>query len=324
MTQDAALGHKLVSDVFARTTLPSANVSAMDGFAVRMRTSIEADTVFDVIDESAAGDPSEKDLREGAAVRISTGAMLPEGADHVILQEHTDWNKHNNTLRVLKAQPRNRHIRFEGIDFKEGDLVLHRGARLGPADIGLAAAANHTEVDVVEPLRVAIITNGNELRWPGQSLSPGEIVNSNFFTISSLCRSWQAEPVCCEITADNEMSIANTITNLALIDVIVTIGGASVGDHDLMKSVLGKLGVSRLFDRVALRPGKPTWFGKRGNTPVLGLPGNPVAAFVAAHLFLGPLLGFYDEFPLRSARVEVPLQANGDRALVHQEYSKHV
>lgn len=303
----------LATDIVAKTTLPSGNVSAMDGFAVRFEDVKNAGTTLRVIAESTAGEPSAVSIKSGEAVKISTGAILPDGADHVLIREHSLWNPKTQMVGVEEAQKRRRHVRMSGLDFSAGETILDRGTKIGPAELGLIAAANHSFVPVRMPLKVAIITNGNELHWPGADLKRGDLVNSNYFTIAGLCRLWGAEPIKCEIADDNEESILRSLSSLEEVDVVVTIGGASVGDHDFMKSALERFGTQRLFDRVALRPGKPTWFGLMGNTPVLGLPGNPVAAYVGAHLLLAPLIGVFDSLPLKVGYSRVSLDVNTNR-----------
>lgn len=308
---DETLNMELATDLVSKVTLPSADVSAMDGYAVKLDEAVKLGGQLRVVGEAAAGAPFINPVGSGEAVRIFTGAIVPTGADFILVQELTGQGRDTGMIKITGLRSEKMHIRKAGQDFSKGDIVLEKGVKLGPAEIGVAAAANHAKLPVLKPLRVAILTNGNELRWPGAPLQVGELINSNAFSIAALCRVWGAAPIVCDISKDEVDSILDLIANVDEPDIIVTVGGASVGDRDLIKTAMDRFGVKRLFDRVALKPGKPTWFGMAENIPVLGLPGNPVAAYVGAQLFLAPLLRVFDNFPVHSAIAGDDLSENG-------------
>lgn len=310
---DACLGRILRKPVIARTTLPPSAVSAMDGYAVRFADVQETGTRLTVIGEAPAGQPFECAIGPGEAVRIFTGGALPSGADHVLIQEHAV--REDKRVTVSTPQSRPRHIRRKGLDFSAGDTVLHAGVTLGPAELAMAAAANHASLEVTIRPKVAIITSGSELRAPGSPLGPGDVVNSNATAIAALVRLWGGEPIDAGLAPDRIDAIREHVErSVRSCDIIVAIGGASVGDHDLMRAAFRELGAQMVFEKVAVRPGKPTWHARLGRTPVLGLPGNPATAYVCAHLFLAPMLDAGGGMPrLVKARITHDLPANGAR-----------
>jgi len=279
-----ALGRVLADDVTARLTQPWADVSAMDAYAVRQADvgSVPAD--LKVIGESPAGGCFDGEVKAGEAVRIFTGAPVPRGADTIIIQENTEQNA--DIVRVLETSPTGRFIRPAGLDFKAGEVLIHSGRVMGARDIGLAAAANVPWVMVRRKPRVAIIATGNEVVMPGDGLGDNQIISSNSVMLSAYLKVLGAEPLDLGIARDDEGSLTRLIKSASEADMVVTIGGASVGDYDLVNQVLDHEGVDLGFYKVAMRPGKPLIFGRLGATPVLGLPGNPVSVGVTSALFL--------------------------------------
>ncbi|MEM6625152.1 MAG: molybdopterin molybdotransferase MoeA [Pseudomonadota bacterium] len=307
---DACLGRKLASDVSAKLTLPPYDISAMDGYAVALSDTEKAGAKLKLIGEAPAGAPFEGVLGPGQAVRIFTGGAIPDGADHILIQEHA--RKDGDAVIVGKAQTSKRHVRGAGHDFSKGEKLLSAGAQLGPREISVAAAGDHASLPVHRKPRIAIIANGDELRAPGDDPNSGHIVSSNPAALSALVRLWGADPLPLGIARDSVASITALIDKAQDADIIVPIGGASVGDHDHMRNAFKSRGLKIVFEKIAVKPGKPTWFGRLGEQRVLGLPGNPASAYVCAHLFLKRLLGVDDNAPI-SAILEEPLPTGGDR-----------
>jgi molybdopterin molybdotransferase len=287
---DAAHHRVLARDVAALRTQPPQAMSAMDGYAVR---SADASTVaarLRVIGEVAAGRPFERTVGKGEAARIFTGGVIPEGADAVIIQEDTVVE--GGGITITEAAIAGRHIRPAGVDFREGDVLLARGTRLTDRDLSLAAGMNHAELPVHRRPKIAILATGDELVMPGSSPGPGQIVYSNGYALRALARQEGAETVDLGIAADTveatKLGIRRARDSGA--DILITTGGASVGDHDLVKRSLEAEGVTMAFWRIAMRPGKPMMHGRLGAMRVIGLPGNPVSSYVCGFLFLVPLI----------------------------------
>lgn len=283
-----ASGRFLATDMVARLTQPPTDVSAMDGYAVRF-----ADLrlpVIRIIGESAAGAPFSHSIGNGEAVRIFTGAAVPEGADTILVQEDADAK--GDALRLSGDGPDRpgAHVRRRGLDFSEGDTVARKGDRLTPARIGLIAAAGHGHATTARPPRVALIATGNELVQAGVAPAPGGIVSSNGPMLESLVRGAGADVEDLGIVRDDAAELAGAFARTGDFDILVTIGGASVGDHDLVKPALVAAGADIGFWRIAMRPGKPMLVGRLADTLVIGLPGNPASAFVCATLFLLPAI----------------------------------
>ena len=281
-----ALGRVLAEDLTARLPQPPVAVSSMDGYAVRAADVARPDATLRRVGESAAGHGFAGRLDAGEAVRIFTGAPLPEGADAVVMQEDTDAASDTVTIHV-SVEP-GRFIRPAGLDFREGDVGLRAGRRLGPREIGLAAAMNRPWLAVRRRPRVALIATGDEVVRPGDPVGPFQIVSSNTLALAALVRAAGGEAVDLGIAGDNAESLRRIAAGAAGSDLLVTTGGASVGDHDLIRAVLGEEGLELDFWRIAMRPGKPLIFGHVRGTPLLGVPGNPVSALVCAILFLRP------------------------------------
>ena len=286
-----ANGRILATDLVARLTQPPFNASAMDGYALRAADAAEVGSVLTVIGESAAGHAFAGTVGPGEAVRIFTGAPVPDGADSVLLQEDAE-KLEGGRIRTSFAVSKGRHIRPRGQDFAEGDVALSAGVRLDFSRLTLAAAMNHAALPVFRRPRVAILATGDELVSPGTAPGPSQIIGSNTFGIAALARDNGAEVIDLGIVADNRDLLLEAIERARSsgVDVLVTLGGASVGDHDLVQSTLVSAGMELDFWRIAMRPGKPLMVGRLGAMQVLGLPGNPVSSLVCGLLFLEPLL----------------------------------
>ena len=311
----------LAQDVFARLTQPPADISAMDGYALRAADGING-AVVQVVGEAPAGHPFGGTVATGQAVRLFTGSVIPAGADCVVLQE--DVAREGEAITLREAARRRGHIRPQGQDFVQGARVLTAGRRLGARDIGLAAAANHAWLGVARRPVVAILSTGDEIALPGEPVPIGGIISSNAHMLAAVVRGAGGEPLVLPVARDTPDAIAAAIAGAPRMDLLVTTGGASVGDHDVVQAGLARLGFTLDFWKVAMRPGKPMISGMLeggmvGGVPVLGLPGNPVSAFVCAILFLSPaierLLGLPAGAPrMVSARAGAALRANDHRA----------
>jgi molybdopterin molybdotransferase len=287
---DACYHRVLAHDVAALRTQPPQAMSAMDGYAVRAVDAANVATRLKVIGEVAAGRPFDKPVGKGEAVRIFTGGVIPDGADAVIIQE--DTVAEDGGITITEAARTGRHIRPAGIDFRKGDVLLTRGTRLTERDLSLAAGMNHPELPVRRRPRVAMLATGDELVMPGVTPGPGQIVYSNGYALRALARDEGADVIDFGIAADSIDATTQGIRRArdAGADILITSGGASVGDHDLVKQSLEAEGVAMAFWRIAMRPGKPMMHGRLGGMRVIGLPGNPVSSYVCAFLFLVPLI----------------------------------
>ncbi len=309
VTLDQALGRVLGEDIAAGHDQPPFDASAMDGWAVG-----GAGERFAVVGESAAGRGYPAPLAPGEAVRIFTGAPVPAGADRVVIQEVA---RREGEALLVPPGATGTYIRPAGGDFSKGQVLLARGQRLDPWRIALAAAAGRDRLAVACRPRVAILATGEELAQPGQALRPDQIYDCGGVAVAALVRSWGGEPVLLAAVGDDRAVIAAAVADVAC-DVLVALGGASVGDHDLVKPALSDLGLVLAVETLALRPGKPTWFGHLADgRRVLGLPGNPASGLVCAALFLRPLLAALEGGEpgprLETARLAAPLPANGAR-----------
>jgi molybdopterin molybdotransferase len=287
---DAAHHRVLARDIAALRTQPPQAMSAMDGYAVRSPDASAVAARLKVIGEVAAGRPFERTVGKGEAVRIFTGGVLPEGADAIIIQEDTVVE--DGGITITEAAVAGRHIRPAGVDFRQGDVLLARGIRLTDRDLGLAAGMNYPEVPVRRRPKVAILATGDELVMPGTTPGPGQIVYSNGYALRALARAEGAETIDLGIAADTVGATTLGIRRArdSGAEILITTGGASVGDHDLVKQSLEAEGVSMAFWRIAMRPGKPMMHGRLGAMRVIGLPGNPVSSYVCGFLFLVPLI----------------------------------
>jgi molybdopterin molybdotransferase len=287
---DAAHHRVLARDVAALRTQPPQAMSAMDGYAVRAADAPKTGVRLKVVGEVAAGRPLDKPVGAGEAVRIFTGGVIPEGADAVIIQEDTVAD--GSHIDITEAAKPGRHIRPAGIDFSKGDVLLAKGTRLSDRDLSLAAGMNYPDLPVHRLPKVAVLATGDELVMPGAIPGPGQIVYSNGYALRALARAEGAETIDLGIAADTIEATTQGIRRArdSGADILITSGGASVGDHDLVKRSLEAEGVAMAFWRIAMRPGKPMMHGRLGAMRVIGLPGNPVSSYVCAFLFLAPLI----------------------------------
>jgi len=283
-------GRTLAEDVAALRTQPPFPASAMDGYAVRAADIAQVPAALKVIGESAAGRRFAGDVKTGEAVRIFTGAPVPDGADTILIQENTKAD--GATVTALESETLGRYVRRAGLDFSAGDVLLKKGQRLGPAELALAAAMNHPALPVTRRPRVALLATGDELVRPGEEIGPDQIVASNTFAVRAYAENAGADVIDLGIAGDNFAAIEAAIRSARAYgaDVLVTLGGASVGDHDLVQTALAREGMELGFWRIAMRPGKPLMHGQIGDMRILGLPGNPVSAIVCGLLFLVPLV----------------------------------
>ena len=280
----------LARDLTARRTQPPEAISAMDGYAVRAADAGKVGAQLTVIGEVAAGRPFAGRLSEGEAVRIFTGGVIPDGADAVVIQE--DTTAKGQRITVKEAAVAGRHIRPAGVDFREGDLLLRGGRRLTERDLALAAGMNHPQLAVRRRPKVAILATGDELVMPGSTPGHGQIVYSNGYALHALACAEGADTIDLGIAADTVDATTAGIRRAreSGADLLITTGGASVGDHDLVRPALEAEGVKMAFWKIAMRPGKPMMHGHLGAMRVIGLPGNPVSSFVCGFLFMVPLI----------------------------------
>jgi molybdopterin molybdotransferase len=320
-----AVDRVLAEPVVALRTQPPFNASAMDGYATRAADVASAPARLSVIGMAPAGRSFDGSVGERQAVRIFTGAPLPEGADTIVIQENVR-DLGDGHIEVTEPTAEWRNIRRIGLDFSKGDVLLETGRVLDPAALSLAASANHPTVTVVRRPLVAIIATGDELLPPGSELGPDQIISSNAYGVAAAAQSVGARALDLGIAADRRDAIAALVQKAvaAGADVIVTLGGASVGDHDLIHDVLTGEGMELGFWKIAMRPGKPLMFGRLGAIKCIGLPGNPVASLVCSQLFLKPLLarlgGRNHHQDIRPVRLGAAMPANDLR----QDYVRAV
>jgi molybdopterin molybdotransferase len=309
-----AAGRVLAEDAHARVDLPPFASSAMDGFAAR---SADLPGTLPIVDRVAAGRPAARPLAAGETMEISTGGVVPEGADTVIPIEVVV--AHDNSVDFPSAVASGENIRPRGGDVRSGELVVPAGTRLTPGRLGALAAAGIAEVSVGRRVRAAVLTTGTELKGPGEPLGPGEIYESNGTTLEAQLIAAGATVERLGPVVDSEEAHREAIERGLAADVFITTGGVSVGPHDLVRKIEAELGVDEVFWRIALRPGKPVAFGVRGDTLVFGLPGNPVSSLVGFELFVRPAIhalhGLSDPGPrLLPGRLGATLRQNDKRA----------
>jgi molybdopterin molybdotransferase len=313
----------LAGPIIANRTQPPFDVSAMDGYACRAADVANVSTASPVrlklVGEAAAGKRFAGLVVAGTAVRIFTGAPIPDGADAIVIQENTTCDPANpQTVLVRDGRPEAAHIRRAGGDFIAGAKLLDAGRRLSAREITLAASMGHPTVSVTRRPRVAIIATGNELVLPGVACGPDQIVCSNSYGVAFMASGAGADVTFLGIAGDTRAELNAKLDAAAGADIIVTIGGASVGDHDLVAPVLAARGMTPTFWKIAMRPGKPLLFGRLGVQRVLGLPGNPVSALICARVFLVPLIERLTGVATAASKprmvpAAVPLEANGPR-----------
>jgi molybdopterin molybdotransferase len=312
---EAAHGRALAEDVAARRTQPPFAVSAMDGYAARSADVAEVPARLRVIGSVAAGSAYDGTVGPGEAVRIFTGAPVPAGADCIIIQEDTE--RDGDVVIVRESAPLGHYVRPEGLDFRAGEIGLTAGRVLSARDVGLAAAMNRPWLAVRRRPRVAILPTGDEIVMPGDPVGPNQIVSSNALALGALVAASGGIPVQLGIATDSHASLQHMAAGAAGADLLVTTGGASVGEHDLVRDALGDHGLELDFWKIAMRPGKPLMVGRLRGTPMLGLPGNPVSTMVCGLLFLRPAIlkmqGLAPPNDMRTARLVSPLGENDRR-----------
>ena len=310
------LGRVLAEDVAARRTQPPFAVSAMDGYAVRAEDVERVPVELRIVAEVPAGAGFGGHVALGEAARIFTGAPLPAGTDTIIIQE--DTQRDGDRVRVLKGAPRGRYVRREGLDFAEGDVLLRAKRRLTARDIGLLAAMNRPWLLVHRRPRIGILSTGDEIVMPGDPIGPHQIVSSNSLALAAFVTACGGTPVSVGNAPDDPAALRRIAAATRGVDLLVTTGGASVGEHDLVREALAADGLELDFWQIAMRPGKPLMVGSYHGTPMIGLPGNPVSTLVCALLFLRPALDRLsgNDEPLGgtpTARLGVPLRKNDRR-----------
>jgi molybdopterin molybdotransferase len=311
-----ALGRVLAEDLAARRTQPPFAVSAMDGYAVRAEDLAAVPVELRIVAEVPAGAGFGGHVGPGEAARIFTGAPMPAGTDTIVIQEDTE--RDGDRVRVLEGAARGRYVRREGLDFGEGDVLLRAGKRLTARDIGLAAAMNRPWLFVHRRPRIGILSTGDEIVMPGDPIGPHQIVSSNSLSLQAFVAACGGIPVSVGNAPDDPAALRQVAAATRGVDLLVTTGGASVGEHDLVRDVLGADGLELDFWQIAMRPGKPLMVGRYRGTPMVGLPGNPVSTLVCALLFLRPALDLLSgagsaEEAARTARLGTALPKNDRR-----------
>jgi len=313
-----ASGRVLATDIAALRTQPPFTASAMDGYAVRADDIAETPATLKVIGAVAAGDVFSGRVEPGETVRIFTGAPLPEGADAILIQEDAE-TVGDGEVRAMEPAPAGRYLRPAGLDFSEGDRLLEEGCVLDAGHLSLAAAGNHAFLPVIRRPVVGVLATGDELVAPGSETGPGQIVASNGYGVAAIARDAGAEVIDLGIARDTAESLEAKLNaaTAARCDVLITLGGASVGDHDLVRPTFTGRGMTLDFYKIAMRPGKPMMFGRLGAMRVLGLPGNPVSSLVCTHLFVVPLVeqlaGRPESGRRTTARLGAPIGKTGPR-----------
>jgi molybdopterin molybdotransferase len=310
------LGRVLAEDIASRRTQPPFAVSAMDGYAVRAEDLATIPVELRIVAEVPAGAGFGGRVGSGEAARIFTGAPLPAGTDTIVIQE--DTQRDGDRVRVLEGAPCGRYVRREGLDFAEGEVLLKSGRRLTARDIGLLAAMNRPWLFVHRRPRIGILSTGDEIVMPGDPIGPHQIVSSNSLSLAAFVTACGGVPVSVGNAPDDPAALRRIAAATSGVDLLVTTGGASVGEHDLVREALAVDGFELDFWQIAMRPGKPLMVGRYRGTPMVGLPGNPVSTLVCALLFLKPafdrLSGVLGEpEPQLTARLGVALSKNDRR-----------
>jgi molybdopterin molybdotransferase len=311
--------HRILrEDVFCDADSPRFDKAIRDGFAVRFEDLAQVPTVLDVIGESRAGAGANVSVERGQCCEIMTGAPLPAGANAVVMVENTE-RLSPSSVRILKVVRENEGLLRRGAEARQGDKILYSGRRIGLADLGLLAGTGKSSISVSRRPRIAVVATGDELVEVDQMPEPGQIRNSNTYTIAAQVKGAGGEPVLLGVARDNLEDLREKIGRGLQNDILLVSGGVSMGKYDLVENVFAEFGVEVLFDKVAMKPGKPTVFGHRGNTYVFGLPGNPISTMVSFHMFVRPLILFLlkadDTSPkIFEARLEAPAKCDPERA----------
>lgn len=316
-------GRILATDLVSKRTHPPFNASAMDGYAVKYKDASEIGATLRVVGESAAGHGFHGTFEDGETVRIFTGAPVPSSADTILIQENTE-KQDDGFVKVTSPAQANRHIRLAGVDFSKDDVLLKQFREMDYSAITLAASMNYAEVEVYKKPLISVLATGDELVSPGEEPGLDQIIASNAYGVMAMCESAGADILDLGIAQDKldviKASVQKALDNDT--DILVTIGGASVGDHDLVQQALTEMGMELNFWKIAMRPGKPLMYGKLGDMRVIGLPGNPASSLVTASLFLAPLVrkvaGRETTSPQTTAKLTVDLPENDHR----QEYMR--
>ena len=311
-----AANRTLAEPLTARFTQPPFDSSAMDGYAVRNDDVASLPATLNIIGQAAAGHPFAGSLLAGQAVRIFTGASMPAGSDTVVIQE--DTTREGNFVYINDCVPDPGHVRPSGGDFTAGAEIIEAATHLLPRHVALAAAMGHSSLKVHRKPLVAILATGDELVEPGTTPGPGQILASNSYALAAMVTTAGGEARLLGIARDTLESLQQKLALASGADIVVTIGGASVGEHDLVESALKKSGFQLDFWKIAMRPGKPLMFAQRSHQRAIGLPGNPVSAIICAHIFLLPLIAKLsgrnsNETNAIEARLAAPLDRNGPR-----------
>jgi molybdopterin molybdotransferase len=311
-----AVGRVLAEDIAARRTQPPFAVSAMDGYAVRAADVARVPATLQIVAEIPAGAGFGGVVGPGEAARIFTGAPLPDGADAIVIQEDTE--RSGDRVEIREGAPKGRYVRRAGLDFAEGEVLLHAGTRLSPRHIGLAAAMNRPWLFVHRRPRVGILSTGDEIVMPGDPIGPHQIVSSNALALCAFATACGAVPVLVGNAPDDPDALRTIAAAARGVDLFVTSGGVSVGEHDLVRDVLSADGLAIDFWEIAMRPGKPLMFGQYRGTPMVGLPGNPVSTLVCSLLFLKPAIDKLSGLPEAAeppatARLGVAVRQNDRR-----------
>ena len=311
-----ALGRVLAEPVAARRTQPPFAVSAMDGYAVRAGDLGTIPVMLTVVAEVPAGAGFAGRIEKGEAARIFTGAPMPAGSDTVVIQENVE--REENRVRIMEGASRGRYVRPDGLDFRDGEVLLEPGRRLDARDVGLLAAMNRPWLRVHRRPRIGIMSTGDEIVMPGEPIGPHQIVSSNLLALAAFVQVCGGLPLSVGNAPDDPEALRRMAAAARGVDLLVTTGGVSVGEHDLVRSALLEDGLDLDFWQIAMRPGKPLMVGRYNGTPMLGLPGNPVSTFVCALLFLKPALARLagegeSAEPMQMARLGTPLEENDRR-----------
>ena len=305
----SALGRVLGQDLLARRANPPVSVSAMDGYAARAQDTTQGATLH-VVAEAPAGHPTSHVVQPGQCVRLFTGSQIPAGADTVIIQENTQ--REGDKITLAQPSASGRFIRVQGQDFAQDTCLLRAGTRLGPKEIGLAAAGGHAWLNVARRPRVSVLSTGDEIALPGEPVREDGIFNSALFMVSACLQQAGAEVVMLPAARDTTASLTAAFAQASQTDMLVTIGGASVGAYDLVRQSLTGVGLELDFWKIAMRPGKPLLSGHIGSTPIIGLPGNPVAALVCSTVFVAPAIQRMMGMPVADALPTEPAILGAD------------